>query len=65
MEVNVYCDRIGYVITESVKAEEGFQTLESIAGILTKAEEQHKGHCGNKREPCDAEAIRLRARPNF
>ena len=58
--VKVYCDRQGVEVEEVVNLPDHLETTpvmdKLVAMVMTIAEEQHGGQCGNKNEPCMAEA---------
>ena len=48
--ISIWCDRLGGEVKETVIHKQG-------STIFQVAEEEHKGQCGNRNNPCDAEAM--------
>jgi ribosomal protein L40E len=57
--INVWCDRIGVEVEETITPtpENTITSDGLLEDAFDIAEEQHKGQCGNRNNPCDAEAM--------
>jgi len=57
--INIYCDRLGVEVEETIipTPENTITSCGLLEDAFDIAEEQHKGQCGNRNNPCDAEAM--------
>mgnify|MGYP003136487108 CR=1 FL=1 len=56
--INVWCDRLGVEVEETITPEPGKSIYSWRDSIFKWAIDQHQGQCGNRNNPCGAEAMR-------